>query len=157
MIRREGVHKLFSISNKTKVIERIKEGQFRSKIIDSDQVYYSIHSLEALLNNACLKQGTSLEGRSDFTKEILKSNNKIPIPIDPDHCVFMFPTRSVKSPQLSYVSYYHVADFEPYDKNVKVIFKDDTTYIAPMTMKQCDLQLKRTSQLIAYFYYKVII
>ncbi|MEJ8778312.1 competence protein ComK [Pseudogracilibacillus sp. ICA-222130] len=148
---------MFLISNKTKVIERIKEGQFHSRIIESDQVYYSIHSLEALLNNACLKLGTSLEGRIDFTKEILKSNNKIPIPIDPDQCVFMFPTRSVKSPLLSYISYYQVADFEPYEKNVKVIFKDDTTYIAPMTMKQFDIQLKRTSQLIAHFYYKMTI
>jgi|SRR5690625_3240948 len=132
-------------------------GYYRTKIIEEDKVKHSPHSPLQILDHNCIINGASLEGRSHTVRKILRSKTKLPIPIQPKKGIYMFPTISMKNTNCVWISYFHVKNHEDRDKKTYIQFENNKHFYVNTSANQFDRQMKRTSQVIAYFYRKLFL
>lgn len=151
MSRKEIV--LYLITNSTKVIQKVQKGNYRSKIIDETSVNYSIYHPEKIIDYNCKINGVALKGRHETVMDILETKSKLPIPVSPKFGIFLFPTTSMKNQNCMLLSYYHVKKYVKDGNYVSVQLKDRSKLLVKTSFNQFDLQMKRTSQVIAYFYW----
>lgn len=149
---REGGKVKYIISNKTLAITSIESNYYRTKIYEEDDVIYSKESPLTIIENSCLHYGSSLQGRKDASKHILKSNSKLPITITPHHKLFILPTKSHRNKECVWFSYYHVEDYIKIEDRLAVLLSNYNVMNINISFNQFDMQMKRTSQLIAYYF-----
>ena len=145
---------MYEINKKTMAIISKNTGYYRTKIIEEDKIKHSPHSPLQLLDHNCIINGASLEGRIKTVKKILRSKTKLPIPIQPKKGIYMFPTISMKNINCVWISYFHVKEHGKRDKKTYIQFNNNMNYFVSTSANQFDLQMKRTSQVIAYFHHK---
>lgn len=140
---------LFLITKETKAIYLCDTGYYRSKVLEDDQTLCSVRYPTKLINDSCLKYDSSLEGREEAVKKILNTKSKLPIPVDPNNGIYMFPTLSKQNKNCVWLAYYHIANYQQVDERALVTFVDGTSIYANVSITILDLQFKRTSQVIA--------
>lgn len=140
---------LYLITNNTKAIYLCDTGYYRSKILENDQELCSVRYPIALLHDSCIEYASSMEGREDAVEKILKTKSKLPVPVDPDNGIYMFPTLSKRNKDCVWLSYYHIDHYQQIDNRTLVTFTDGTSTYAKVSENVLDLQFKRTGQVIA--------
>lgn len=143
---------MYIITKSTQAIFSVEEGVYRSKILEENSVKYSKYTPVQIINYNCTINGASLKGRVETVMRILKSKSKLPMPVFPKFGIYMFPTSSINNSDCIIVSYYHVKQYFPFGKYTNIQLKDQSKIIVKTSINQFDLQIKRTSQVIAYFY-----
>lgn len=78
-------------------------------------------SLKMFLNKHCLKNGSTLQGRLDFSKWILNTS-KLPIYIN--NAIILFPTKSLKNYETILINYKNIVDIYQNDTFTRIIFSD---------------------------------
>jgi competence protein ComK len=98
----------------------------KSKIITTHGTYYSKMSVLDLLDKACIRFASTMEGRMDATRIFMKFPRKTPIVIKPGE-IGAFPTMSYK--KLECVWFFnHLFEIEELEKGKsRVTFRDGTT------------------------------
>jgi len=142
---------MYEIGDKTIIIKKVLKEKYRSKIIEENKVEFSIHSPAKIIDYNCIKNGASFKGRIETVMNILGSKSKLPVPILPKKGIYMFPTSSMKNADCMFLSYYHIEKYSPYGKFANIQFKDKSHILVKTSFNQLDLQMKRTSQVIAYY------
>lgn len=142
----------YIINRKTQAILHMDSPYYRTKIYEENRVIYSKHHPLQIIDYSTTLNGSSVQGRSKTVKRILKSKSKLPIPVIPNLGMFLFPTTSVRNRDCVCLSYYHVKEFKQHGNKLAVILKDDKVLLLDISYNQFDLQIKRTSQVIAYFH-----
>ena len=132
-------------------------GYYRTKIIEEDKIKHSTLSPIQILNYNCTINGAALEGRIQTVETILKSKTKLPIPIHPKKGIYLFPTISMKRKSCVWISYFHVKDHGDRDKRTYIQFKNNKFFYVNISVNQFDQQMKRTGQVIAYFFRKYLL
>lgn len=139
---------VFIVTQATKAIITKDSSYYRSLILEGPNERHSLHKPEQVLDNSCLLYGSTLAGRRTAAKDILKINNKIPVPVIPDKGVYMLPTSSAKSKDCVWLSYSHIEFFEQRDNKTFIAFNDGSGLYVNASESTIDMQYKRTSQLI---------
>ncbi|RKQ34349.1 competence protein ComK [Oceanobacillus halophilus] len=150
----------YQITRRTKMIMSNDSTFYRSCIIEESygykaqetkEVYTGLKPLQIISFN-CKLSGSTLSGRKEVVKDILKSSSKIPIPIIPQQGIYIFPTTSSKNKNCIWLSYRHIKNYEEYNKNQTIVtFIDGTSKIIHTSKAIFDKQYKRASQVIVYF------
>src|SRR5699024_6497024 len=92
---------------------------------------------------------SSLDGREEYAVKILKTRSKLPVLVDEDNEVYMFPTMSKRNKNCIWLSYYHIHDYKGVDDRTFITFKDGAFLYVNSSIFSFDLQFKKTSQVIA--------
>lgn len=140
---------MYWINKNTKAIKVNKTGYFNTEIVENSREKFSIHDPITILDSNCIEYGSSLDGRYEYARKVLQSNSKLPVCIMPGQGIFMFPTKSTKKKDCVWIAYYHVERFEQRNSMTYIYFKDNTGMYVNISSNQFDLQMKRTSQVIA--------
>lgn len=144
----------YKITAKTQAIMNAHDSYYKAKIIEGkNDITYSPFSPVKLIDFNCTDNGASLEGRAETVKKILGIKSKLPIPIFHQAGIYMFPTTSVKNRDCIWLSYYHIKKYVQHGKQAMVYLTDNSSMFIKTSLNQLDLQIKRTSQVIAYFHY----
>lgn len=149
---REGGKLKYIINRKTQAITGINSGYYRTKIYEVDRILYVTETPLSIIENSCISYGSSLTGRQAFVKQVVEVNSKLPIPIKPRFGLFFLPTKSYRNGTCIWFSYYHVNRYMEHNNKLIVILKNNKMISVDVSFNQFDLQMKRTSQVIAYFY-----
>lgn len=145
------MHPVYIISLKTKAIIPKESAYYRSLIIiEGGKEIHSIHSPEQIIDNSCLLYGSTLKGRKDAVKDVLKSASKLPVPVNPALGIFMMPTASTKNKDCVWLAYHHIDDYEQRDDKTYIAFYDGTGIYINTSVSTFDSQYKRTSQIIVH-------
>lgn len=88
------------------MLESVFTGAFKSKIITTHGIYYSKMTVKQLLSNACILFASTLEGRIQAIKKLMKYFVKTPILIDPNE-IGAFPTKSYKNVECVWIFNHH--------------------------------------------------
>lgn len=139
----------YIISQQTKAIMTKDSVYYRSRILEVPRERHSVRSPEQMIDHTCLLYGSTLKGRQEAAKDILRLNSKVPVPAIPDKGVYMMPTHSLRSKDNVWFSFYHIDYFEQRDNRTYVAFHDGTGIYVNTTESRFDMQYKRTSELIA--------
>lgn len=119
--------------------------------MEGHKKYYSTCSPSKIFAYNCLQHDTTLVNRLSFSKSVLKVKSKLPLSICPKKCIYFFPTTSAKKATCIWFSYYHIKDFVECGSGTRVYFWNDTEQSVDVSHYQFNLQMMRTSQLIAQY------
>ncbi|WP_010531609.1 competence protein ComK [Lentibacillus jeotgali] len=140
---------IYIITEHTKAILTKESAYYRSRILEESQERNTVLSPEKIIDNTCILYGSTLQGRRDSVKGLLKLNSKVPIPVIPEKGIYMLPTCASKNKDNVWFSFYHIDSFEQRDNGTYVSFHDGTGLFVNASETTFDMQYKRTSQLIA--------
>src|SRR5699024_2614151 len=140
---------VYIIGQQTKAILTKDSAYYRSRILEVSRERHSVYSSEQIIDHTCLLYGSTLNGRREFVKDLLKLNSKIPVPVIPEKGVYMLPTASSRNRDNVWLSFYHIDQYEQRDDKTYVAFHDGTGIYVNTSEATFDMQYKRTSQIIA--------
>jgi len=145
-----GYSPTYVITTETKAIIAKDSNYYRSRILEKGEKESTcIHKPAHIMNYSCIIYGASLEGKRNAVELMLKTRIKLPIPVFPDHNVYMFPTASIRKHDCVWLSYYHIYDYEKRDDKTYIVFRDGTGLYVNASESTVDMQFKKTSQVIA--------
>ena len=94
------------IDKRALLLESVFTGGKKSKIITTHGTYYSDMSVHELLNNACIRYASTMEGRMQATRIFMKYPKKTPILIEPT-AIGAFPTMSYQHQECVWLFNHH--------------------------------------------------
>ncbi len=101
-------------------------GDNSTKVFEMEDEFIVKKDIMNIIKNSCLFFGSSLEGRKEGTKSLLKCSIKVPIIIEDSNNLIIFPTLSYKNEKNIWVVYNNLIDYEKYDlNNTLFLFKNN--------------------------------
>lgn len=94
------------INRRALALESVFTNGYKSKITTTHGIHYSKMSALELLNNACMRYASTLEGRMKAIKAIMNYCHKTPVLINPDE-FGAFPTLSYKNVECIWIFNHH--------------------------------------------------
>ena len=104
-------------------------------------------SLKNYINTLCLHHGSTLQGRLDFSKWVLKTS-KLPIYISPS--ILLFPTASLRNYDTVLINIHQVFDVYEVKDKTRVIFKDATSIDLIVSISTIKNQIKKSVKIIDF-------
>ncbi|PSL48577.1 ComK protein [Salsuginibacillus halophilus] len=100
----------------------------------------------AVLDDACLFEGTTLAGRLAAMRRRFDVYRKIPVPVRASLGIFAFPTKGKTQPTCVWVFVDHVEKVttDPSTGRGMVCFKNGTTYLSDVSRRVLEGQWKNT-------------
>jgi len=144
---------LYWIHGKTQAIKSETKGIYKTKIIEENNIVRSHHKAITILEENCYAYGAGLQGRFGTVERILESRTKLPIPVEPILGFYFFPTTSKRNSDCIWLSYYHILRVGEMRNKSYICLRDNTVLHVKTSLNQLDKQIKRTSQVIAYYHY----
>lgn len=118
-----------------------------SRVVEEDDVYMVKKSTRDIIDDSCKYYGSSFNGRKEGTKALLGYNYKVPIVIDMQGSVIIFPISSARYNNTSWISLKKIKRFEKNNEYSKVYFKNDTILTLPISYNSLETQVLRASYL----------
>ncbi|TMN21968.1 competence protein [Lentibacillus cibarius] len=140
---------VYIISQQTKAILAKDASYYRSLILEVSRRRHSVYHPERIIDNTCVLNGATLEGRRGSVKRLLNVCSKVPVPVIQEQGVYMLPTASSKKKDNVWLSFYHIDYYEQRDDRTYVSFHDGTGLYVNTSRQTFDMQYKRTGELIA--------
>ncbi|WP_147533150.1 competence protein ComK [Bacillus marasmi] len=127
-------------------------------VLYGEKVYSEVFELQdqflvplpptVIVDKSCKYFGSSFQGRVTGTQQLTGYQRKVPIAIDPTFHILFMPTSSPYNHDCTWLSHEHVLDYHREDsKSTRVIFRNQSTHIIPMSYSSFNTQLERTSHL----------
>ena len=113
----------YIINGETVVMMSISNSSCR--IYEAENVFEVDISLKEILEESCKYFGSSLEGRIESSKYHLKYDYKLPIIIDENREIIIFPTKSYNSLNSYVIFINQIKDYEKTDNGIKIILKNN--------------------------------
>ncbi|MBK3494805.1 competence protein ComK [Viridibacillus sp. YIM B01967] len=128
------------------VLLPVFDGDMKSKVLTKDGYLFSTFTPIQLLRNACIRNGSTLEGRIDAANELLGYSKKLPLYIGEG--IYAFPTRSPYHPECIWV-FYHNFQYWAYSKGQTMLqFENDETIILDISLHTFITQKQRLASII---------
>lgn len=119
-----------------------------SKVYENNDIYIVNMSCFDIICRSCLFFGSSYEGRSISTKDMINSSMKLPIIIEESNCIIFFPTCAVKSNKCIWVNYTNILKFSKIDNlSTLLIFKNNVNISLDVKYNILDNQIIRCIKL----------
>jgi competence protein ComK len=125
----------YVLSRRTLAVIPRENHEYRTRILEQDSEINSKQSPIFLLNQTCIKYGSTFDGRRKSTRILLKTDKKIPIPVIPQLGVYMIPTAAAASKRCVWLSYYRIKEYKEHNEQT-IIFFDDGSYLPIDTPKK---------------------
>lgn len=142
----------YYINAETQLLMKMDDGKYRTKIVEEDRTIESDCDPLKIIDENCTFSGASLEGRFATVRRILNSRTNLPIPVHLYEGVYLFPTISTSNDDCIWISYFHISKYEPFGNRAAITFHNDQRIVLNISYNRLDQQIKRTSQVIAYYY-----
>lgn len=117
-------------------------------IKDENREYLLNIGLKQYLNNLCMKNLSTYDGRKKATVKLLNEKNNIPIYIDKN--LFMYPTKSLREYSMLFINYYAILSFKKIDSNsTLLIFKNLDKLVVDVSIRKINkqhLRIKKIAQ-----------
>lgn len=95
-----------------------------TRVIEDDDEYIVNSTPYEVMEHSCKYFGSSFEGRMLGSKDILGSVYKVPVIVEESQKLIFFPTESIQSENVSWISYKNIRNIEKYGKKSKIIFNN---------------------------------
>lgn len=131
------------IGDNMNYIKRSIEG-----IIVSEEESINVNKgLVSYVNKMCLSNGSSLQGRIDYSRQILGTKNKVPFLVSDD--ILLIPTHSFRSYECVLVNLFEVVEIKENNSVLKLSFKDGTLLDIGISMYIWRNQCKKANVLVS--------
>jgi competence protein ComK len=99
---------------------------------------------EQYLAQACLKKGSTMEGREQSFRYLTSSSQKAAVLVDESARQFYFPTLGRNAQKCEWISYFHVVKaFGKKDGTCEILFDNGLRLGVACSVRTVNLQLKR--------------
>lgn len=95
-----------------------------TRVLEKDDEYIVNNTPYEVMEHSCKYFGSSFEGRMSGSKDILGSIYKVPVIVEESQKLIFFPTESIQSENVSWISYKNIENIEKYGKKSKIVFKN---------------------------------
>ena len=109
------------INRRVLAVESVFTNGYKSKITTTHGIHYSKMSVLELLNDACMRYASTLEGRREATKKIMDYYQKTPVLINPNE-FGAFPTLSYKNIECVWIFNHHFSVNELGNGKSQIVF-----------------------------------
>ncbi|MCT8140513.1 competence protein ComK [Anaerobacillus sp. CMMVII] len=142
----------YSVNKDTLALLSVAHPDYHTIAIETDRKLYIRKTPFQIIKAACLKGGSTYEGRRAAVTYLTGAKHKVPIPINPTEHIYAFPTYSPTQFECSWIFHDHVHSISPYQKNHTVItFKNELQLKLPVSYYTIEKQMYRTAQCIIRF------
>lgn len=101
-----------------------------------------------IMEDSCKYFGSTYNGRKDSAKSILGAEYKVPIIVEENNNIIVFPTTSPSSADCVWISLGRIKYFEKIDSsNTKIVFDNNREIIVPCSYRTIENQVSRASRL----------
>ncbi len=136
----------YEISRGTLAI--VPNSEENSLVYEDDSRYIVNETPFKIMEESCKYFGSTYDGRKDSAKAILGAEYKVPIIIEENNNIIVFPTTSPSSADCVWISLGRIKIFEKIDSsNTKIIFDNNREIIVPCSYRTIENQVSRASRL----------
>ena len=120
-----------------------------SSMIYEDETSYIVPERPfKIMEDSCKYFGSTYEGRKNGARDILGAEYKVPIVVEDENNLIVFPTTSPLAEDCVWISLKRVKNIEKTDFNTtKVIFDNNTEIVVDCSYRTMENQLSRASRL----------
>lgn len=147
----------YEVNQNTMALLSVANMDYSTLVLEENQQYYVRKTPIQIIKAACLEGGSTYEGRRSAVSYKTRSQQKVPIPINPKDKIFAFPTHSPKSFHCNWIFYYHVKYISTYkspgQQNVQsvIAFKNGQPISLYESRYILEKQMQRTAMCIIGF------
>lgn len=136
----------YEISRGTLAI--VPNSEENSLVYEDDSRYIVNETPFKIMEESCKYFGSTYDGRKDSAKAILGAEYKVPIIVEENNNIIVFPTTSPSSADCVWISLGRIKIFEKIDSsNTKIIFDNNREIIVPCSYRTIENQVSRASSL----------
>ncbi len=136
----------YFITQETLLIMPITKTQ--TKILENDNVMFVDSKTFKIVNDNCKLYGSTYLNRVEFSKTILKCRCKMPIILDNDGNIILFPTTSKRQEHCAWLNYNNIKSYkEQGSKNVVVTFLNGIKIVINMSYYTFEHQINKCHRL----------
>ena len=136
----------YEISRGTLAI--VPNSEENSLVYEDDSRYIVNETPFKILEDSCKYFGSTYNGRKDSAKSILGAEYKVPIIVEENNNIIVFPTTSPSSADCVWISLGRIKYFEKIDSsNTKIVFDNNREIIVPCSYRTIENQVSRASRL----------
>ncbi|MGR3765909.1 competence protein ComK [Rossellomorea sp. NS-SX7] len=126
--------------------------RYQSVILNqSGNHIFSKRPVMDLLDDVCMRNGASYDGRVKAVKHVLPYFRKTPVIISEDPYILAFPTMSPQHYECTWLFCYHIEKFSLINGKTYVNFKNGSLLEVSCSVKVLQTQLERASATLTYF------
>lgn len=119
-----------------------------SLVYEDDSRYIVNETPFKIMEDSCKYFGSTYNGRKDSAKSILGAEYKVPIIVEENNNIIVFPTTSPSSADCVWISLGRIKYFEKIDSsNTKIVFDNNREIIVPCSYRTIENQVSRASRL----------
>lgn len=136
----------YEISRGTLAI--VPNSEENSLVYEDDGRYIVNETPFKIMEDSCKYFGSTYNGRKDSAKSILGAEYKVPIIVEENNNIIVFPTTSPSSADCVWISLGRIKYFEKIDSsNTKIVFDNNREIIVPCSYRTIENQVSRASRL----------
>jgi competence protein ComK len=126
--------------------------RYRTTILDrSGEKIFSEKSIMELLDEACMLNGASYDGRVKAVRHVFPYFKKTPLMISKEPCIFAFPTMSPQHYECTWLFCMHIEDFTHSHDKTYVHFKNGCALEVDCSIKVLHTQRERAAAAMNHF------
>jgi competence protein ComK len=137
----------YELNPNTMAVLPMRDEKYASKILETDDVLFSAKTPIQLIKDACLEGGSTYEGRKRAVVHLTGTQNKIPVPVNPQLDMYAFPTESPNSFDCQWIFHNHVKRILPgkQSQGSIIVFSNHTKLHLDISYYSLQKQLHRTA------------
>lgn len=126
----------------------VPNSEENSLVYEDDSRYIVNETPFKIMEDSCKYFGSTYNGRKDSAKSILGAEYKVPIIVEENNNIIVFPTTSPSSADCVWISLGRIKYFEKIDSsNTKIVFDNNREIIVPCSYRTIENQVSRASRL----------
>lgn len=122
-----------------------------TRVLEYDDEYRVSETAYTIMENSCKYFGSSFDGRINGSKSVLGSVYKVPIIVEETQKLIFFPTQSLTSPNVSWISYKNIKNIEKFGKHSLIRFVNGKSIVIECPYFTLKNQIFRCNMLDSIF------
>lgn len=139
------------ITSNTMALQHFAHSHYKTKIWDTNGVFYSTLTCTELLNEACLRTGTSFQGKREAIKTLLSFKQNIPIPICFEQGICAIPSSSSQKWDCIWYFYAHIKDMKRQGKQTLLQFHNNDELLLNESIYKTRQQIFKAAHILNHF------
>ncbi|MFX3623260.1 MAG: competence protein ComK [Ectobacillus sp.] len=139
------------ITSTTMALQPYAHPLYQTKIWDERGIFYSSLTCMQLLQEACLRTGSSYQGKRDAVKALLHLKHAIPIPISYAKGICAIPSTSPQKWECVWYFYAHVRKVQRHHDQTYVLFRNGEKLLVNASTYRTKQQLLKAAHILSHF------
>jgi len=127
----------------------LKRTDYGIQVTKEDEKVYVRNGLKGFINDLCLDNFSTYEGRKKAASRLLNEKSNIPIYID--NSTFLYPTKALREYDMLFLNYFAILSFRKIDSaNTLFIFKNLEELVVQISINKVMRQHRRIALITDY-------